>query len=146
MVNIVGFYAKQNRLSGHLDELFAASTIWRIEILNLTSNSFSCSLPPSLGNMSYLTCLDLHGNGFAGGIPGEILNLTQLEYLDLSWNRLSGRIPDPGRNTNLELILSAVMAGTLTIIVLAVFLLRTKKWKPKNRGGGRRRGFDDDDD
>ncbi|VFQ87407.1 unnamed protein product [Cuscuta campestris] len=180
MVNIVGFYAQQNRLSGHLDELFTASTVWRIEILNLSSNSFSGVLPPSLGNMSYLTCLDLHENGFAGGIPGEIGNLTQLEYLDLSRNRLSSRIPDPichlpnlkyfnfaendladpvpgiGTCQNLSrvsaggsrnLILSAVMAGTLTVTVLAVFLLRRKKWNPKNGGGGRRRrGFDDDGD
>ncbi|KAK6155749.1 hypothetical protein DH2020_009997 [Rehmannia glutinosa] len=79
---------------GRLDELFKNSFAWRVEIVNLSCNSFSGVLPSSLGNMSYLTILDLHGNSFTGEVPSELGNLAQLEYLDVSGNMLDGEIPD----------------------------------------------------
>ncbi|KAL8049699.1 hypothetical protein ABFX02_06G036200 [Erythranthe guttata] len=94
MVHLVGFYAQHNNLSGHITELFKDSILWRVEIVNLSSNSFSGQLPRSLGNMSYLTVLDIHGNGFTGEVPSELGNLAQLEYLDVSGNMLIGEIPN----------------------------------------------------
>ncbi|KAL7146365.1 hypothetical protein ABFS83_06G035800 [Erythranthe nasuta] len=94
MVHLVGFYAQHNNLSGHITELFKDSILWRVEIVNLSSNSLSGQLPRSLGNMSYLTVLDIHGNGFTGEVPSELGNLAQLEYLDVSGNMLIGEIPN----------------------------------------------------
>ncbi|KAF5959970.1 hypothetical protein HYC85_001179 [Camellia sinensis] len=94
MVNLVGLNVQQNSLSGHIDQLFSNSAVWRIEAANLSNNFFNGNIPKSLGNMSYLTSLDLHGNMFTGEIPPELGNLMQLEYLDVSVNRLSGQIPE----------------------------------------------------
>lgn len=94
MVNLVGLYVQQNRLSGGLDKLFSNSAAWRLEIIDLGTNSFTGALPPSLGNLSYLTILDLHANSLTGEIPVELGNLVQLEYLDVSGNSLMGQIPE----------------------------------------------------
>ncbi|WRX19322.1 Serine-threonine/tyrosine-protein kinase [Theobroma cacao] len=94
MLNLVGIYVQQNRLSGTLDNLFPISLAWKIEDMNFSNNIFDGNLPQSLGNLSYLTYLDLHGNKFTGEIPSEIGNLMQLEYFDASGNRLSGQIPE----------------------------------------------------
>lgn len=94
MVNLVGLFLQQNKISGCLDDFYASSMEWRIETMNLSNNLFSEKLPCALGNMSYLTTLDLHGNAFTGEIPWGIRNLMELEFLDFSNNKLSGRIPD----------------------------------------------------
>ncbi|KAK8482350.1 hypothetical protein V6N11_008830 [Hibiscus sabdariffa] len=94
MINLVGLYVQQNRLSGGVANLFSDSLSWKVEDMNLSNNIFSGRLPHSLGNLSYATYLDLHGNMFTGEIPSEVGNLMQLEYFDVSGNRLSGQIPE----------------------------------------------------
>ncbi|XP_050387521.1 leucine-rich repeat receptor protein kinase EMS1-like [Argentina anserina] len=94
MQNLGGLYVQENKLYGQIDELFSNSMAWRIETVNLSNNFFTGELPPSLGNLSYLTFLDLHANLFRGKIPPDLGNLEQLEYFDVSSNRLSGQIPE----------------------------------------------------
>ncbi|CAA0832210.1 Leucine-rich repeat receptor protein kinase EMS1 [Striga hermonthica] len=93
MVNLVGLYAQHNRLSGRIDHLFGNLVVWRLQIANLSCNSFTGTLPSSLGNMSYLTVLDLHRNSFTGRVPPELGNLAQIQYLDISENSFDGQIP-----------------------------------------------------
>ncbi|XP_052486451.1 receptor-like protein EIX2 [Gossypium raimondii] len=61
--------------------------------LNLGDNSFSCSLPSSLGSLTSLEMLSLRGNKFSGELPLYLQNCTKLKFLDLSDNELSGEIP-----------------------------------------------------
>ncbi|PPD94101.1 hypothetical protein GOBAR_DD08874 [Gossypium barbadense] len=80
--------------------------------LNLGDNSFSGSLPSSLGSLTSLEMLSLRGkilqkighlrqlevldlsrNKFSGNIPTSLSELTFLSILDLSYNDLTGKIP-----------------------------------------------------
>ncbi|XP_052883587.1 receptor-like protein EIX2 [Gossypium arboreum] len=61
--------------------------------LNLGDNSFSGSLPSSLGSLTSLKMLSLRGNKFLGELPSSLQNCTRLKFLDLSDNELSGEIP-----------------------------------------------------
>ncbi|KAK8358841.1 hypothetical protein V6Z11_A04G051800, partial [Gossypium hirsutum] len=51
------------------------------------------SIPPHLGNLSFLLSLDLSSNHFYGHLPKELGQLHRLRILQLSYNRLNGEIP-----------------------------------------------------
>ncbi|XP_068318902.1 probable LRR receptor-like serine/threonine-protein kinase At3g47570 [Pyrus communis] len=65
----------------------------RVLILNLQDQKLAGSLPPSIGNLSYLTRINLGSNSFRGEIPQEIGRLQSLHVLNLSHNSFSGKIP-----------------------------------------------------
>ncbi|KAI3474438.1 hypothetical protein Pfo_029299 [Paulownia fortunei] len=65
----------------------------RITILDLKSQKLVGSLPPSIGNLTFLTGINLRNNGFQGGIPQEIGLLSRLKHLNLTYNMLAGFIP-----------------------------------------------------
>ncbi|XP_049352325.1 receptor-like protein EIX2 [Solanum verrucosum] len=63
--------------------------------LNLANNLFSGLSPINIGHvMTKLQVLDLSGNTFTGSIPYSITRVKQLMRLDLSDNHFSGKIPD----------------------------------------------------
>jgi len=66
---------------------------WRVSVLNLTGQSLSGSITPSLGNLTILNTLDLSFNNFVGQIP-PLNHLQQLQTLILNNNSLQGTIPD----------------------------------------------------
>ncbi|KAH6836951.1 hypothetical protein C2S53_013427 [Perilla frutescens var. hirtella] len=65
----------------------------RVQILNLRSQKLVGSLPPSIGNLSFLEGMELRNNTFRGKLPQEIGLLSSLKHLNLSNNMLSGSIP-----------------------------------------------------
>ncbi|CAN6581464.1 unnamed protein product [Malus baccata var. baccata] len=65
----------------------------RVLTLNLEAQKLVGSLPPSIGNLTYITGLNLGKNIFHGEIPQEIGRLRSLQYLNLSSNSFSGKIP-----------------------------------------------------
>ncbi|KAI3474194.1 hypothetical protein Pfo_028982 [Paulownia fortunei] len=65
----------------------------RITILDLKSQKLVGSLPPSIGNLTFLTGINLRNNGFQGGIPQEIGLLSRLKHLNLTYNMFAGFIP-----------------------------------------------------
>ncbi|CAI9779218.1 unnamed protein product [Fraxinus pennsylvanica] len=65
----------------------------RVRILNLTSLNLVGSLPPSLGNLSFLDGINLRRNSFQGDIPQEIGRLLRLKHLNLTYNSFTGNIP-----------------------------------------------------
>ncbi|KVH99810.1 putative receptor-like protein kinase At3g47110 [Cynara cardunculus var. scolymus] len=81
----------------------------RVVTLNLWSGGFAGSIPPAIGNLSFLRELLLHNNSFTGNVPPEVGRLSRLTRLGLSNNSLSGEIPSNiSRCPNLiELDLSA---------------------------------------
>ncbi|CAA3022999.1 receptor kinase At3g47110 [Olea europaea subsp. europaea] len=65
----------------------------RVRILNLKSLNLVGSLPPSLGNLSFLEGIYLRRNSFQGDIPQEIGRLLRMKNLNLSYNSFTGNIP-----------------------------------------------------
>ncbi|XP_047965170.1 receptor-like protein 33 [Salvia hispanica] len=70
--------------------------------IDLSSNSFSGTIPPSVGNLKILKYLNLSHNSLTGHIPSSLGNMSQLESLDLSTNKLEGEIP--GKLTRLTFL------------------------------------------
>ncbi|XP_022767686.1 putative receptor-like protein kinase At3g47110 isoform X2 [Durio zibethinus] len=65
----------------------------RVVILNLKGQNLVGSIPPSIGNLTFLTGINLIKNGFKGEIPQEIGRLLRLQHLNLTLNSLGGKIP-----------------------------------------------------
>ncbi|GLU24342.1 hypothetical protein SLE2022_402850 [Rubroshorea leprosula] len=65
----------------------------RVTILNLAGQKLVGSIPPHIGNLSFLRQINLSYNNFKGDIPPEIGRLFRLRYLNLSNNALQGKIP-----------------------------------------------------
>ncbi|GAV75468.1 Pkinase domain-containing protein/LRR_1 domain-containing protein/LRRNT_2 domain-containing protein/LRR_6 domain-containing protein [Cephalotus follicularis] len=65
----------------------------RVAILNLENQGLIGSIPPSIGNLTFLTGLNLQNNSFNGELPQQLGRLVRLQYLNLTWNSFEGRIP-----------------------------------------------------
>ncbi|KAG4204316.1 hypothetical protein ERO13_A04G040000v2, partial [Gossypium hirsutum] len=65
----------------------------RVIALNLTSMNLRGTIPPHLGNLSFLLSLDLSSNNLYGLLPKELGQLHRLKILRLSLNSLNGEIP-----------------------------------------------------
>ncbi|CAL5350080.1 unnamed protein product [Camellia sinensis] len=101
--NLGELYADENKLSGSipscienlrggsLDPNIRPSKV--LEIVDLSWNQISGSIPRVIGSFQSLTSLNLSRNSFSGPIPNTMGNLITLDYLDLSHNNLSGQIP-----------------------------------------------------
>ncbi|XP_003635304.1 receptor-like protein EIX2 [Vitis vinifera] len=88
LVNIIDL--SDNNLSGKLPEIRNLS---RLGTLNLSINHFTGNIPEDIGGLSQLETLDLSRNQLSGPIPPSMISLTFLNHLNLSYNRLSGIIP-----------------------------------------------------
>ncbi|TYJ36524.1 hypothetical protein E1A91_A05G312400v1 [Gossypium mustelinum] len=80
----------------------------RIKALNLPNMNLIGTIPPELGNLSFLASLNLSGNGFHGDLQEELGQLSRLKLVDLSSNCFTGEIPSSfGRlNQVSDLVLS----------------------------------------
>ncbi|KAL6130960.1 hypothetical protein ACLB2K_069338 [Fragaria x ananassa] len=65
----------------------------RVTMLNLNSQGLAGSIPPHIGNLSYLRYLFLYNNSFTHQIPPEIGRLHRLQQLSLVNNSFTGHIP-----------------------------------------------------
>ena len=65
-----------------------------LQVLDLTSNSFSGHIPSQLSLCTQLSQLILFENSISGPIPPELGNLKNLQYLDLGSNNLNGTLPE----------------------------------------------------
>ncbi|CAN6581477.1 unnamed protein product [Malus baccata var. baccata] len=65
----------------------------RVLVLDLEAQKLVGSIPPSIGNFSYLIGLNLKNNSFHGEIPQEMGRLPSLQHLNLSYNSFVGKIP-----------------------------------------------------
>ncbi|XP_059664307.1 receptor kinase-like protein Xa21 [Cornus florida] len=65
----------------------------RVRALNISNMALQGTIPPHLGNLSFLVSLDISGNRFSGHLPNELVNLRQLKLMNLKSNNLNGGLP-----------------------------------------------------
>jgi len=64
-----------------------------LQVIGLSNNDLTGTLPPSFAGFADLIQLELHGNSLSGEIPISFFDkLTSLQLLNLGQNRLSGRL------------------------------------------------------
>ncbi|XP_006657080.2 receptor kinase-like protein Xa21 [Oryza brachyantha] len=85
-------YLDNNNLEGMLPSSIT-SLSKSLEILYLTANKISGTIPPGIGYLTNLTLLQIESNLLTGNIPETLGNLSNLLVLSLSHNKLSGKIP-----------------------------------------------------
>ncbi|CAN6202268.1 unnamed protein product [Urochloa humidicola] len=64
-----------------------------LQVLNLSSNRLSGTIPPQLGSCVALEYLNVSGNELDGGLPETVAALPFLQVLDVSYNGLTGALP-----------------------------------------------------
>ncbi|XP_027156447.1 receptor-like protein 35 [Coffea eugenioides] len=67
----------------------------RVVSLNLSYLGLQGSIPPEIGNLSFLSSIDLSGNNFHGNLPMEegMVHLRRLRYISLANNNFGGEVP-----------------------------------------------------
>ncbi|XVF23055.1 hypothetical protein REPUB_Repub13aG0004900 [Reevesia pubescens] len=65
----------------------------RIISLDLPNMSLTGTIPPHLGNLSFLVYLNMSRNNFHGHLPKELGQLHRLRFIDLRTNSFDGEIP-----------------------------------------------------
>ncbi|TXG65275.1 hypothetical protein EZV62_006550 [Acer yangbiense] len=67
----------------------------RVTALNISNLDLTGTIPPQLGNISFLALLAINDNNFYGSLPYELARLRRLKYINFSYNQLSGNVPSP---------------------------------------------------
>ncbi|XP_021818282.1 probable LRR receptor-like serine/threonine-protein kinase At3g47570 [Prunus avium] len=65
----------------------------RVVSLNLSYMAFTGTIPPHLGNLSFLVALSFNNNSFYGTLPHELSYLRRLKFISLGFNNFMGSIP-----------------------------------------------------
>ncbi|KAL3500669.1 hypothetical protein ACH5RR_039762 [Cinchona calisaya] len=65
----------------------------RVTALNISSMSLTGTIPPQLGNLTFLVSLNIRNNYFHGNLPLELSHLRRLRFIRLSFNNFTGEIP-----------------------------------------------------
>lgn len=89
--SLIHLDASSNQFSGTLPPTIG--NLASLKLLNLSWNPLQGPLPSSLGQLKDIKCLSLAGNNLNGSIPASLGQLYALEVLELSSNSLSGEIP-----------------------------------------------------
>ncbi|KAH9669857.1 putative LRR receptor-like serine/threonine-protein kinase [Citrus sinensis] len=81
----------------------------RVTILDLQNLKLAGTLPPHIGNLSFLQKLDLRNNSFTNEIPPQIGHLRRLQILYLQINSFDGEIPASISNCSNLLVVSLAL-------------------------------------
>ncbi|XP_022717799.1 putative receptor-like protein kinase At3g47110 [Durio zibethinus] len=65
----------------------------RVTALSLSIMSLTGTIPPHLGNLSFLSWLDIKNNSFQGSLRVELTHLHWLKYISFAKNNFIGEIP-----------------------------------------------------
>ncbi|XP_047959459.1 LRR receptor-like serine/threonine-protein kinase FLS2 [Salvia hispanica] len=65
----------------------------RVTVLDLSSFELQGTIPPHLGNLSFLRVLDISSNSFTGVLPSELSKLRRLQVINVEANNFTGEIP-----------------------------------------------------
>eukprot|EP00250_Pteridium_aquilinum_P015011 c22326_g1_i2 orf=415-2790(-) len=98
--NLRGFYLFQNLFTGTIPSSLSPV----LQVIDLSSNRLSGSIPSSLAASALLRRINLSSNNFSSTIPGTIASLTRLQELLLSNNHLAGAVPDLSQLASLQVL------------------------------------------
>ncbi|XP_027152028.1 probable LRR receptor-like serine/threonine-protein kinase At3g47570 [Coffea eugenioides] len=65
----------------------------RVAAINLSYMGIVGTIPPELGNLSFLVWLNVRNNSFHGHLPPELSRLHRLKYINLASNDFEGEFP-----------------------------------------------------
>ncbi|PIN11936.1 Non-specific serine/threonine protein kinase [Handroanthus impetiginosus] len=65
----------------------------RVIALDISHMSLEGTIPPHIGNLSFLVYLNITGNLFHGDLPNELAHLRRLRVVDFSNNSFAGELP-----------------------------------------------------
>ncbi|XVF18543.1 hypothetical protein REPUB_Repub11eG0031500 [Reevesia pubescens] len=65
----------------------------RVNALDLSGMGLTGTIPPHLGNLSFLARLNIRLNHFHGSLPMELANLFAVKYINFGENSFNGEIP-----------------------------------------------------
>ncbi|MCD7456735.1 hypothetical protein HAX54_032925 [Datura stramonium] len=65
----------------------------RVAGLDISSMQLHGTIPPHLGNLSFLSSLNISNNTFHGDLPEELAHLQRLKLIDVTSNNFTGAIP-----------------------------------------------------
>ncbi|KAL9272745.1 LRR receptor-like serine/threonine-protein kinase GHR1-like protein [Drosera capensis] len=86
-------YLSRNSFSGNINFVPPAAES-RLEVLDLSYNSFGGYFPDQLVSLTELHVLNLAGNNLSGSLPTSINQMSSLTSLDLSQNYFTGPLPN----------------------------------------------------
>ncbi|KAG6639462.1 hypothetical protein CIPAW_10G102200 [Carya illinoinensis] len=66
---------------------------YRVMVLDLSFMGLVGTIPPHIGNLSFLVSLSIQNNSFHGSIPIELSHLTRLKFFHFGYNEFDGAIP-----------------------------------------------------
>ncbi|XP_031121105.1 putative receptor-like protein kinase At3g47110 [Ipomoea triloba] len=90
--NLNEWYMKNNKLDGTIpQQIFNLPSLSKY--LDLSHNSFTGPLSPSVGKLKTLNALDISGNKLSGKIPDTIGDCLSLGYIDMHDNLFEGKVP-----------------------------------------------------
>ncbi|KAL4331416.1 hypothetical protein AHAS_Ahas13G0497900 [Arachis hypogaea] len=90
--HVISISLTSQQLHGEISPFLG--NISSLQVLDLSSNSFTGHIPYQLSRCTQLTVLGLFENSLSGPIPPELGNLKRLQYLDLGSNFLNGTLPE----------------------------------------------------
>lgn len=73
--------------------IFLFRSSFLVEILDLSNNKFSGSIPDQFSNLAKLDTFDLSSNGFIGALPISLFDVPTIRLIYLTDNQLSSSIP-----------------------------------------------------
>ncbi|XP_040369795.1 probable LRR receptor-like serine/threonine-protein kinase At3g47570 [Rosa chinensis] len=73
--------------------VICGARLHRVIELNVSYSGLAGTIPPELGNLSFLVDLDIQNNSFQGTLPHELARLHRLKFINLGYNKFMGVIP-----------------------------------------------------
>ncbi|KAK4717729.1 hypothetical protein R3W88_016067 [Solanum pinnatisectum] len=65
----------------------------RVTALDISSMQLHSTIPPHIGNLSFLSSLEISNNTFYGDLPQELARLQRLKSINVTSNNFTGAIP-----------------------------------------------------
>ncbi|KAF7046251.1 hypothetical protein CFC21_055293 [Triticum aestivum] len=89
------FILQRNYLEGNVEFLSGLSNSRSLQLIDVSSNSFTGALSDYVGNLtSQLITFVVSDNKLVGGVPTTISNISSIEWIDLSNNQIIEPIPE----------------------------------------------------
>ncbi|CAD6341700.1 unnamed protein product [Miscanthus lutarioriparius] len=87
------FNAYANNLSGNIPPSICGGGTWTMDLIDLSYNNLSGSIPSCLMEGTSVTLLKLKRNRLQGELPNNMNQDCSFEALDLSYNQIKGKLP-----------------------------------------------------